>query len=275
MASHSRRSPSVLDISVAPNAWTIPVKHAELQEVLKSAANQILQHVDGRIGTIRVNKRQDGNLPITRCAKGERGEWTVDLVVENNLYWSQFALQFAHEVAHIILQTMTRCVGGILYPSKNMWLEEAICEAASLFALRSMSEAWLTPPRGYSLWIGFAPEHRKYADDRMAGLHRALPGGTTVAAWVRANITRLRAQQALTPDSELLANYLIPLFERTPSGWDAIRFLNASPGSANMELDEYLGRWLSACPPNHHSFVHEVSALLAITPTSLPRTSAP
>jgi len=64
MASHSRRSPSVLDISVAPNAWTIPVKHAELQEVLKSAANQILQHVDGRIGTIRVNKRQDDNLPI-------------------------------------------------------------------------------------------------------------------------------------------------------------------------------------------------------------------
>lgn len=63
--------------------------------------------------------------------------------------WAQVAFQFAHEFCHVIADPKT------MPWDRFLWIEEAICEAASLFALRCMAKTWAVAPP-YPNWQDYS-----------------------------------------------------------------------------------------------------------------------
>ena len=70
--------------------------------------------------------------PITLFRRGPKGEYLVRLNTGDR-HWAQHAYQFAHEFTHILANYDE-------HERRNKWFEESICEMASLFVLRRMSE---------------------------------------------------------------------------------------------------------------------------------------
>ena len=69
------------------------------------------------------------------------------------------------------------------------------------------------------------------------------------------------AEQEQRNNQALVAYQLLPLFEKTPSGWNAIRKL---PNSS-AKLADYLVGWYSAVDPDDKIFVAEISKAFGYT----------
>ena len=180
-----------------------------VQKTLCSAAAQLLRFCpERRLGTITV--RHHEGVPMTLYEKGPQGQHQV-LLGARNTYWCQYAYQFSHEVGHILCNCDRRKEG------RNHWFEETLCETASLFAMRRMATAWKTDPP-YANWADFAPRLDQYVDSILAGRDRRLPPDRTMPQWFLERAEVLAGQRHPTPDSQLVAAYLLALFEDEPKG---------------------------------------------------------
>ena len=68
------------------------------------------------------------------------GNFVVRVTVRDT-GWAQLAFQFAHEYCHVLADPRTVAF------DRFHWIEESMCEAASLFAMRRLSLTWRTAPR--------------------------------------------------------------------------------------------------------------------------------
>jgi hypothetical protein len=107
----------------------------------------------------------------------------------------------------------------------NQWLEESLCETASLFALRSMSRSWRTKPP-YPNWKDYAPALADYADGRIQAAQRLLSNSPSFGNWFRDNEPSLRQNATLREKNTVIAIRLLPIFEANPAGWEAITYYN-------------------------------------------------
>src|SRR5262245_35006495 len=155
-----------LAIRVASEGWG-DAGRADITKVLQSAGSSLAACVpDRQFPPIDVSRST--TTPITLFKRGPAGEIRVKLNVEGT-YWAQFAFQFGHEMGHIVC-------GFEEYPNPNLWFEETLCEAASLFVLGRMAESWKTRPP-YPHWKDYSGALQKYRDERME--KAKLPEGET------------------------------------------------------------------------------------------------
>ena len=96
--------------------------------------------------------------------------------------------------------------------SQSQWFEEALCEIASLYALKELAAEWEHSPP-YPNWAPYAQALESYAENMLKEAHRALPPSTSLAAWFRNAETQLQANPYLRKYNEVAANALLPLFE--------------------------------------------------------------
>ena len=73
----------------------------------------------------------------------------------------------------------------------NKWLEESLCETASLFALRAMGKRWETEPP-FGNWKSYAPKLTEYAQKRLDDPKVQLPAGKGFIEWFRENEPQMR-----------------------------------------------------------------------------------
>lgn len=242
---------SPLLVCPAPVAeWRADIQN--VQHVLTSAARELWRFFPERTLPPIIVAPKGG--PIVWFQRGINGEYFIQLDTGGS-YWSQYAYQFAHEFCHVLCNY----TGD---EKSNKWLEESICEVASLFALRGMAATWAkTPP--YPNWRDFAPNHRKYADDRLAS--SKLPPETTFVEWFRQNEAAMRKDACIREKNNVVAAALLPLFEKQPEHWEAVTWLNAQPSRAPRTLAEHLTAWRSSCPPKHRPFVAELARVFGIS----------
>ncbi len=146
-------------------------------------------------------------------------------------YWAQYSFQFAHEFCHALANYANNPRQLVRYPpNANLWLEESLCETASLFALRAMSRSWRTAPP-YPAWRSYAPWLNAYAEERLARPEHHLPAGTPFLVWFHEKQSALRQNSAIRERNTIVALQLLPLFEAEPRGWETLTFLNR--GSTN------------------------------------------
>ncbi len=239
-----------VSIRVAPEGWG-DAGADDVAKVLESAAATFGGRFAGK--TVEVSRsRKD---PITLFERGPAGEIRVKLNVEGR-QWSQFAFQFGHEMGHI-------ACGFAEYANPNLWFEETVCEAASLFALGRMAEAWKTRPP-YPNWKDYAGALAKYREDRLK--KAVLPEGTTLAAWFRAREASLRKDACQRELNLVLAAALLSLFEETPEGWEAVATLNAVKGDASRTFRQYLGDWSRSAPEKHRAFIGKIAKKFGVDP---------
>lgn len=257
---HSAPS-SHLEITVERADWgkAVPI---DIAKVSKSAADQIwVWCPQSRLDGIRIYRRFD--LPQTDFLRASDGRIAIGLAAEHQR-WSQFAFQFAHEFCHALAQQSEAALRGVQTKnSLNLWLEESLCETASLFALRSMAVKWQTKPP-YKNWRNYAPLHATYADERLADPQNQLPQGKSFSTWFDEEENSLRSHPCQRHKNVIVATQLLPLFEAEPQHWEAVTFLNQSPQNKNPTLARKLAQWQSDSPPEHRPFIAKIAKRFGI-----------
>ena len=132
-----------------------------------------------------------------------------------------------------------------------------LCETASLFALRKLSEEWKTNPP-YPNWKSFADAFDEYAQERMD--RQPWPKGLSLADWY-AKEKDLLSKDAKMRDRNLMAAVrILPLFEKNPDGWAACFFLNKKKDKEKRSFETYLRDWSESCQTNEHrDFVGKIA----------------
>jgi hypothetical protein len=241
---------------------------ADIGAVLRSAAESIWRHCPAtRWEGPGFHIYRTHDAPITLHERRPDGRIAIGLATEGT-YWAQYAFQFAHEFGHALAgHSNDARLLAIRGPRPNHWLEESICETASLFALRAMSLAWRTQPP-YPNWRSFASALSAYAEERLDASTAALAPGHRFAAWFRANEPGLRANATQREKNNLVALHVLPLFERAPSGWEAVTFYNRTASAPEQTLAERFADWVRDAPAAQRDFIRSLAALFEVTPAT-------
>jgi hypothetical protein len=234
----------------------------DITAVLQSAASEIWRHCRRiRLDGIDVYHRTDH--PQTDFKRAPSGRIAIGLATQG-AYWAQYSFQFAHEFCHALANYGNNPRQLVRYPPHaNLWLEESLCETASLFALRAMSRSWRTAPP-YPSWRSYAPWFNAYADQRLAMPQHRLPNGTPFSIWFHEHEPALRQDSSLRDLNTIVAIQLLPRFEEEPHGWEALAFLNRGGLLANLSLAQHLAEWRSQCPEELRPFITKLAAIFAV-----------
>ena len=245
--------PAALDIRpIKADEWK--ARLYVVKAVLHSAASELWKHFpDRKLDPILVEPKGG---PIVLFRRGKNGEYFVRLNT-GQTYWAQYSYQFAHELCHILC-------GYREGEAHNKWFEESLCELASLYVLRQMGQTWkMRPP--YSNWKGYAKALTGYADERMSKVK--LAEEMTLAKWYADNAEQLRKSATQRELNQVVATLLLPLFEKEPSHWEAITWLNAGEHVKDRDFPAYLSAWHANVPQKHKEFVAAIAKELGINLT--------
>jgi hypothetical protein len=232
---------------------------ADIKAVLQSAAGQISRYCPQLPG-IDVYHRSDH--PQTDLRRSDEGRIVIGLTARDT-HWAQYSFQFAHECCHALIDYSNgdQRVGRHRRYA-NLWLEESLCETASLFTLRALSRSWsVSPP--YAAWRNYAPWFSAYAEERLALPEHHLPAGSSFVVWFRANEPALRQDPTRRDRNTIVAAQLLPIFEKEPRGWGALAFFSRA-ANPNQSLSQQFTKWRSGCPPELQRFVTKLAAVFEV-----------
>jgi len=242
-----------LRIIVLPGDWG-ESNLADIKKVCDSAAAMLMTHLpDDNFAPIMVQRNKSG--PITLYRRGQGNEYIVQLDTSDRA-WAQLAFQFSHEFCHVICNYRD-------VTNQQLWFEETLCECASLYALRQMATEWKTNAP-YSNWKSYATSLGDYAADRIA-----THGGRkdSIAQFYQTHQTELYKTGTNRELNTYLAVRLLPLFEATPTAWQALRYINLGPAKENMSFQAYLKGWHDRAPKKHRAFIQQIATEFDLTLT--------
>ena len=220
---------------------------ADISAVLDSTTRELWKHFpDYQLEPIVVVRGEKG--PITLFDRNDRGEIVVKLDTHRT-YWSQYAYQWAHELCHVL--TGFRNDGR-----DNKWFEESLCELASLYAMRRMSESWVDDPP-YSNWKDYRHSIKDYVDKIIDSREKLT--AKDLASYYQTHRETLRKSSTERALNGTIALALLPLFEAEPSHWGAIRYLNVTPAKKDLTLKDYFAKWHQDAPEKHQPFILELA----------------
>ena len=202
-----------------------------------------------QIGIVVMNRESGG--PMTANQPLPTGEYLVFLQVGATV-WNQLAYQLAHEYGHVVANGWSWRVTPL------EWIEEVICEAAALFALRRLSATWAASPNPIAR--GYAPLFASYA----AGEMRELPAGTTYEQWLHAHVHLLETTRATERRAEyaVIAPRLLPFFEQNEQAWEIVQDLHARDALQAGTPAEFFDRVSAAVPAGTRPFVAQLKELV-------------
>ena len=187
---------------------------------------------------------RDGDAPMALRAPTPAGEFVVRVNVRGT-YWARLVYQFAHEFCHVLANP------GTFVLDRVSWIEESLCEAGSLYALRSLADAWAEAPP-YPNWRAYSHALAGYEDELAEGGVRALLPGERFPVWLAHHVPLLEADAGRRDDNAIIAKRLLPIFEADGAAWEVLRSLHtprrASDGSYAAFIGE-LGRGLAGALP--------------------------
>jgi hypothetical protein len=232
---------------------------ADIHAVIQSAAGELWRYCPHtQLAAIDVYHRADH--PQTDFKSVSSGRIAIGLATQDT-HWAQYSFQFAHEFCHALANYSNSSRPLVCCPRHaNLWLEESLCETASLFALRAMGRSWQTNPP-HPAWREYAVWFNSYAEERLAPVKNRLPRGTQFSIWFRENQSVLRRSPTERSRNTIIAAQLLPIFEAEPRGWEALAFLNSASINPKSSLTQYLAQWRSRCPPGLRSFVTKIEAV--------------
>ncbi|MEJ6778623.1 MAG: hypothetical protein QNK86_04020 [Akkermansiaceae bacterium] len=225
---------------------------ADIKKVLDYAGHPLWkQFADYKIEPIVVQKGNGG--PITLFKRNNKGEIIIKLDTKNT-FWSQYAYQWAHELCHVLC-------GYRPDGRDNKWFEETLCEMASLYCMRAMAVDWAAKPP-YPNWKSYAPSLKKYADTTMAKYEKVDNKG--LAAFYKKHEKKLRKDSTLRQLNGAMAAALLPVFEKNPEHWEAVRYINITAAKKGLTLKEYFTKWKKDAPKKHHALIDEIMKVYGV-----------
>ncbi|MDE2584356.1 MAG: hypothetical protein KGN39_03080 [Betaproteobacteria bacterium] len=265
----ARAAEPAADIQVLPGDWG-EAEVPEIATLLQAVADTLITRPAQRPRHPIVVSYAAGD-PLTLYAKGSQGEYKVHLSARDRR-WSQYAYQFGHELCHILAGYDAGHQGGrgeepAASANPHQWFEEALCETAALYTLRTLAATWEAAPP-YPGWEDYSPALQSYAERLLDEPHRRLPQEMPLSAWLRAKEPGLRNHPYLREENEVVANQLLPLFEEQPQGWQALASLNRDQAArpADDDVFRHLQRWYDNAPAGQRAFLRNLLAHLGVAP---------
>lgn len=268
-----------LNIVVEPLGWPMeglrnPPWHVNrVRLVAASSARSLWRFCEPRnLAPIVVYPRKEG--PLCEFKHDSRGRARVGLNVKPNRY-DQLAFQFAHEFCHV-MAIHSRVGQRHDVSHSNHWLEESLCETASLFALRKMTNEW-EQHSDFSTWKTgdgrpYSSSHQVYAQKRIDSALARLPSEQDFDPWFKEKEQFMRdhpisiendkgTRDRLREDFTVIASRLLPLLEANPENWEALSYLNLTPHHINKPLADHLEDWKAVCPDRLKPFIEDLKRL--------------
>ncbi|HAE19338.1 MAG TPA: hypothetical protein DCG41_08995, partial [Verrucomicrobiales bacterium] len=176
-----------------------------------------------------------------------RGEVAIQLN-SGDYYYSQCIYQFAHELAHVRADFQP-------ISHQNKWLEETLCETASLFVLRKLSKEW-----GKNAPNDALKNYRKHLATYATKVMKSRETLTTETSPVfyQKHKKTLRKSATEREINGAFANLLLPLFEKEPIHW---KILPKFPRIKGSTLAGHFAAWREDTSENHHDFLNRFEAL--------------
>ena len=171
-ATEAKLEEGMVTITVKGTNWGAG-KPEFIKRLLANVAWHMTRHFREVVhATIEVENSSLGPQILLRIPRQTTYTILLDTI---DMYWAQYSYQFAHEFCHLV----SNYEQGFGKP--NQWIDETICETASLFTLRSMEVTWKEKPP-YPPWRSFAKHLTAYADTQagkvgIAGAGRRDVGG--------------------------------------------------------------------------------------------------
>ncbi len=188
---------------------------------------------------------------------GPNGEHVVLLRARDHR-WAQYAYQFSHELGHVLC-------GGRENTIAQEWIDEAFCEALSIWALERMAKTWRHSPP-YANWAEYAPYLAEYALD----VRREVGEPLDLPRWYAENRWHLAHEQYDRGKNLVVARRLADHATANPDFFRAFCHLRESACPSDASLEQLLGTWLASCPAHLQFAPLTVARLLGVTPV-LPR----
>jgi hypothetical protein len=210
---------------------------------------------DGAIAILLEPTPGADDAPIALTTPGPAGEFVVRVNVRGML-WARLVYQFAHEFCHVLADPRSIAF------DRYTWLEEALCEAGSLFALRRLAEGWAEAPP-YPNWRDYAAALAAYEAGLAAHEGRSLPDGVPFAGWLAERLPLLEKDAGRRDDNAIVARELLPIFEANEAAWNALRYLHAAQRPPDGTPAAFIARWSAASPQAYRTSIAAIGALLA------------
>ncbi|MFH1226478.1 MAG: hypothetical protein V1701_01075 [Planctomycetota bacterium] len=241
--------------------WGCPLENA--RQVMLSASGEIWKYSpDRKMPLIEVVSKGG---PVFVYNIGDDQHVRVLLNTEGCV-WAQMSYQFAHEFCHLLCVPSDQKV--------QMWFQETLCEMASRFALKRMSESWQTNPP-YLNWKSYAASLREYLDNLQK--NDRLPKGKTLIQWYRENADVLNKNSIDRPRNNVVAAELWEMLDAQPEHWDITTYYPHKRPNPDT-LEEFFLAWQRDCPDAHKPFIAEIAKKFEITlpkPVATPKPAEP
>lgn len=235
-----------MSIKINPLCWG-EAEITDIQKVLESVVNIMDSCFESSIDNDITVRYDQIYGPRVLCARGDNGEYQV-LLSSKDRRWAQYSYQFSHEYCHI----RTNYLGG---NAKTKWFEETICELASLFTLRRMSEVWKTSPP-YKHWSDYSTALYNYAEGRITSEDRNLPEDVEFLDWFKSNLGDLENDEYMREANAIIAIRLLPIFEVNSKLWLAVTYLNTWITTDTDDIYQLFDNWLCNVPNELKSTVN-------------------
>ena len=235
LAVHAQSPRWVVDVE--PYGWN-DANPEDVYKIVVSAGSTLLEYGNGlNLQPILLRNHPQGPLTLYRLPT--QNQYTV-LVHITDRKWSQLAYQFSHEFCHILSNYDTS------RNSANQWFEEAVCEGASLYTLKRMSETWRTDPP-HQNWRSYSSSLATYLRHYLQENHRYLEAGTDLSDWYAKEKRSLRHNHGQRHKNEIVGTKIFYYFLESPDRWRSIRYLNLTR-APDLSLQQYLGVWYKDLP---------------------------
>ena len=260
-----------INISVPKNEWG-EANPRVIETLLKYVASHINRELYPPF-TEEINVEKSDAYHPYACFQNDRNQPHTIKLATGNFYWCQYAYQFTQMFCHVLSGH------NKLRGCKNGWFHQALCELSSIFTLRRMGERWHTEPP-FPNWDEYAKNFRIYEEGVRIGnkkhfcqeyqikntivpidwLSNYEEEMRTTSVGENTNGDRHEKYRAIYG---LIAYTLLPIFEKYPDGWNAVRYLPKS----DSYIKQYLYEWLRLARGSEQFISHCIECLEAtITP---------
>jgi hypothetical protein len=193
------------------------------------------------------------NGPLVLEERGPNGEHTI-LVNANNRLWARLAYQFAHEYCHVFSEHYR-----VQLHNRFRWLEESLCEVASLYALERMGSVWQANPP-YSHWRSYTGSLTSYAVARIDATDQ-FDTPAEFQEWLSLNIDRMIDNSVIRELNNVVAVRLLPYFRTHPEAWRCVTRMNTQPNLSG-DLSSYFLAWSRNCDDSQ--YVIQIARLMGV-----------
>jgi len=231
---------------------------SDIEAVARSAADGFNAFDDDETVAITLEPTASEDDPPMTLSSTSPGRSVVRLNVRGNL-WARLAYQFGHEYCHVVADPTTRTDMG----RRFAWIEEALCETGSLFALRSMAKEWAVDPP-YPNWREYSPSLAAYEAEHVSDPMRSLPLGEEFSDWLRDRLPLLERDPNRRDDNTIIAKELLRVFETDRAAWRAVRCLQSAPQSSEASVAGFMRDWAGACSAEDRPAARSIAVRIVV-----------